>query len=133
MDEQQIREIAEAAFNRPFADVEIVRINVWPGFGFEDDTPVVDVNIIYDSEYEQLNSAVSRACCRSSSTRHGGEEGRPRLALRPLHSQVGDRSARPGHGLTPWRCDHAPGIRLLPREAGRCRGGGETGCSWRPA
>ena len=55
MDEQQIREIAEAAFKRQFADVKIVRINVWPGFGFEDDSPVVDVNIIYDGEYEQLN------------------------------------------------------------------------------
>ena len=49
MDERQIREIAEAAFNRQFADVEIVRINVWPGFVFEDDSPVVDVNIIYAS------------------------------------------------------------------------------------
>ena len=55
MDEQQIREVAEAAFKRQFADVEIVRINVWPGLGFEDDSPVVDVNIIYDGEYEQLN------------------------------------------------------------------------------
>ena len=40
-DEQQIHEIAEAAFKRQFADVKIVRINVWPGFSFEDDSPVV--------------------------------------------------------------------------------------------
>ena len=55
MNEQQVREVAEAAFRRQFADVEIVRIDVWPGLGFEDDSPVVDVNIIYDGKYEQLN------------------------------------------------------------------------------
>ena len=54
MNEQQIREIAETAFKRYFGDVKIVRVNVWPGFGFEDDSPVVDVKIIYDGKYEQL-------------------------------------------------------------------------------
>ena len=54
MNEQQIREIAETAFKRYFGDIKIVRVNVWPGFGFEDDSPIVDVKIIYDGKYEQL-------------------------------------------------------------------------------
>ena len=32
-------------------------MNVWPGVGFEDDSPVVDVHIIYDGKYEQLNAS----------------------------------------------------------------------------
>ncbi len=55
MTEQEIREIAEAAFKDEFPDVKLDRVNVWPGFGFEDDSPVVDVSIIYDGKYEQLN------------------------------------------------------------------------------
>ena len=54
MDEQQLREIAEAAFKRQFGDVEIIRINVRQGVGFEDDSPIVDVNIIYDDESGQV-------------------------------------------------------------------------------
>ena len=54
MDEQQLREIAEAAFKRQFDDVEIVRINVRQGVGFEDDSPIVDVDIIYDDESGQV-------------------------------------------------------------------------------
>ena len=57
MNEQQIRRIAETAFKRQFPDVKLVRVNVWPGVGFEDDSPVVDVHIIYDAKYEQLNAA----------------------------------------------------------------------------
>ena len=57
MDERQIREVAEAAFNRYFGDIEVFRINVRPGFGFEDDSPVVDVTIVYNGKYEQLNGA----------------------------------------------------------------------------
>ena len=55
MNEQRIREIAEAAFKRHFGEVGVFRVDVRPGFGFEDDSPVVDVTIIYDGEYEQLN------------------------------------------------------------------------------
>lgn len=55
MNEQRIREIAEAAFKRYFGEVGIFRVNVRPRLGFEDDSPVVDVTIIYDGEYEQLN------------------------------------------------------------------------------
>ena len=54
MTEQEIREIAEAAFKDEFPDVKLDRVNVWPGFGFEDDSPVVDVSIIYDGKYEQF-------------------------------------------------------------------------------
>ena len=53
MNEQQVGEIAEAAFRARFGDVEVVRVNVRSGFDHEDD-PVVDVNIIYDGKYEQL-------------------------------------------------------------------------------
>ena len=54
MDEQQLREIAEAAFKRQFGGIEIIRINIRPGFGFEDDSPIVDVNIIYDDDSGQI-------------------------------------------------------------------------------
>ena len=57
MNEQQIREIAETAFKRYFGAIEVFRVNVRPGYGFEDDSPVVDVTIIYDGKYEQLNGA----------------------------------------------------------------------------
>ena len=56
MNERQIREIAETAFKRQFGDVKLARVNVWPGVGFEDDSPVVDVHIVYDGKYEQLNA-----------------------------------------------------------------------------
>ena len=56
MDEQQIREIAEAAFKRYFEDIGVFRVNVRPGFDHDED-PVVDVTIIYDGKYEQLNGA----------------------------------------------------------------------------
>ena len=55
MTEQQIREIAEAAFKAKFPEVKLHRVNVWPDTGFEDDSPTVDVSIIYEGEYEQLN------------------------------------------------------------------------------
>ena len=54
MDEQQIREVAEAAFKRHFGDIEIVRIDIRQRLGFEDDSPVVDVDIIYDDEDGQV-------------------------------------------------------------------------------
>ena len=54
MNEQQVREVAEAAFKRHFGDVEIVRINIRQGLDFEDDSPAVDVNIIYDDESGQV-------------------------------------------------------------------------------
>ena len=57
MDDQQIREIAEAAFRAQF-DIDVVRVNIRRGFDFDDDpVPVVDVHIIYDGKYEQLNGA----------------------------------------------------------------------------
>ena len=56
MNEQNIREIAETAFKARFGEVKVVRVNVRPRFDHDDD-PVVDVNIIYDGKYEQLNPA----------------------------------------------------------------------------
>ena len=56
MTEQEIRQIAEGAFKCAFPDVGLDRVNVWPGFGFEDDSPVVDISIIYEGKYEQLNA-----------------------------------------------------------------------------
>ena len=54
MNDEQIREIAETAFRSHFGDIEVFRVNIRRGFDQEDD-PVVDVNIIYDGKYEQLN------------------------------------------------------------------------------
>ena len=56
MNEQQVGEIAEMAFRARFGDVKIVRINVRRGFDYDEDDPMVDVNIIYDGKYEQLNA-----------------------------------------------------------------------------
>ena len=56
MDDQQVREIAEAAFRAHFGDIDVCRINIRRGFDHEDD-PVVDVHIIYDGKFEQLNGA----------------------------------------------------------------------------
>ena len=50
MNERQIREIAETAFHRYFGAIEVFRVDVRPGYGFEDDSPVVDVTIIYEGK-----------------------------------------------------------------------------------
>ena len=54
MNEQEMREIVEAAFKARFGDVELVCINIKPGVDFEGDH-VVDIKIIYDGKVEQLN------------------------------------------------------------------------------
>ena len=56
MNEQLICEIAKTAFKACFSDVEVVRVNVRPRLDHDED-PVVDVSIIYDGRYEQLNGA----------------------------------------------------------------------------
>ena len=56
MDTEQICKIAKTAFKHHFGDVEIVQVNVKPGFDHDED-PVVDVTLIYDGEYEKLNGA----------------------------------------------------------------------------
>ena len=53
MNNQQVRDIAEAAFKARFGDIDIVSVNVKPGFDHYDD-PLVDVKIIYDGTVEQL-------------------------------------------------------------------------------
>ena len=52
MNSQQVRDIAEAAFKTRFCDIGIV--NVKPGFDHYD-APLVNVKIIYDAAYEDLN------------------------------------------------------------------------------
>lgn len=54
MDKQQVRDIAEAAFKARFGDIDIVSVSVKPGFDHYD-APLVDVRIIYDAAYEDLN------------------------------------------------------------------------------
>ena len=54
MNEQQVREIAEAAFKAHFAAIPIVSIDVEPGFDHDDD-PILEVDIVYDGEFEQLD------------------------------------------------------------------------------
>ena len=53
MKEQQVREIAEAAFKARFSDIDIVSIGVKPFFSL-DDEPLLDVRIVYDAEVERL-------------------------------------------------------------------------------
>ena len=55
MNEQRVREIAEAAFKAHFGAVRVVRVNVRRGFDYDEDDPMADVNIIYDGKYEQLS------------------------------------------------------------------------------
>ena len=55
MNNQQVREIAEAAFKARFNDVRIVSISVELGFDHCDD-PMVDVRIIYDAAFEDLRT-----------------------------------------------------------------------------
>ena len=57
MNEQRIREIAETAFHRYFGAIEVFRVDVRSGLGFDAASPVVDVTIIHDGKYEQLNGA----------------------------------------------------------------------------
>lgn len=54
MNEQEMREIVEAAFKARFGGIELVSTNVKPGVGYDGD-PVVDIKIIYDSKVEQLD------------------------------------------------------------------------------
>ena len=56
MNEQQLREIAEAAFKRQFSHIGIVRINIRQRLDHEDD-PVVDVDIYYDDEDGQVTGS----------------------------------------------------------------------------
>ena len=55
MNDHQVRDIAEAAFKARFGDIGIVSINVKPGFDHDGD-PLVEVRIIYDAAYEDLNT-----------------------------------------------------------------------------
>ena len=56
MNDQQVKEIVEAAFRAHIGEIKVVRVNIRRGFDHEDD-PVVDVTIIYDGKYEQLKGS----------------------------------------------------------------------------
>lgn len=58
MTEQHLREIAIVAFRRYFLDVDIIKVDVKPGFHhFDEDRRVVDVTISFDgSKYEKSYS-----------------------------------------------------------------------------
>ena len=56
MNERQVREIAQKAFSASFGDIDVVCVNVKRGFDHYDD-PMFEVTIIYDAEFEQLNTA----------------------------------------------------------------------------
>ena len=54
MNDQQVRALAVAAFKARFGDVDVVCVNVKHGFDHCDD-PALDVKIVYDGKFEQLN------------------------------------------------------------------------------
>ena len=56
MTEQQVREIAEAAFKARFKDIDIVTIEVKPGPDdlFDEPLPLLNVWIVYDAEVERV-------------------------------------------------------------------------------
>ena len=54
MEEQRIREIAEAAFKARFGDIDVVSINVKRRYDYHDDELQTIVKIIYDGKVEQL-------------------------------------------------------------------------------
>ena len=56
MNEDQVREIAQKAFNASFGGIDVVCVNVNHGFDHCDD-PMFEVTIIYDAEFEQLDAA----------------------------------------------------------------------------
>ena len=54
MTEQQVRQIAEAAFKAHFKDIDIVTIEVKPGPDDLFDEPLLNVWIVYDAEVERV-------------------------------------------------------------------------------
>ena len=124
MNEQQVGEVAKAAFHSSFGDVEVVRVNVRRGFDYDEDGPTVDVNIIYDGKVEQLDGQASCGCAPKSSRRYGARRKTPRLPAGSLHRQVRHRAPRPGHRLTPYCCpspgqDEFTTIQMVERWRGR--------------
>ena len=53
MNEQQVREIVRRAFKARFGDIDIVSIDIEPGFDFYDE-PKLEVRIVYDAEVERV-------------------------------------------------------------------------------
>ena len=109
MNEQQVREIAETAFKRQFGDIGIVRINVRPGLGFEDDSPIVDVNIIYDDESGRVTGR-GYNCVRSELVDKAWRESKhlPWPVVRQaLESGLRTRWLELAEDDAPWPCEFA--------------------------
>ena len=88
MNMQQVREIVETAFKARFGDIEIVSVNVKPGFDHYDD-PLVNVKIIYDGTVEQLiGPDLLRVRSEIVKKVWWDAEDSPGWAAGPLHRQV---------------------------------------------
>ena len=77
LNEQELREIARTAFKRQFGNIDIVRINIRQGFGFEDDSPIVDVSIVYNDESGKVTGygcALTRTELIDKTWREGKDE-----------------------------------------------------------
>ena len=68
--------------------------NIWPRLGFDDDSPVVEVKIIYDGKYEQVN-ARGFLRVQSELVSKAWREGKDDLGWPSLHfipkSEIGQR------------------------------------------
>ena len=62
MNNQQVRKISEAGFKARFGGIGALSINIKPGFDPDDD-PLVDVRIIYDAAFEDLNAEGTMNVC----------------------------------------------------------------------
>lgn len=119
MNEQQIGEIAEAVFKTRFGDVEVVKVDVRPGFD-HCDAPMVDVNIIYDACTSKRIPLAFCAYVRRSS-RRCDERWRAALAIRMSTSLLYPASA----SATPRQCDAMTGH--VSRSAFACAVGARAG------
>ena len=95
MNNQQVREIAEAAFKARFGDIGIVGIDIEPGFDHYDDS-LVEVRIIYDAAFEDLRTESDESALGDHRQGVEEHEGLTRLAASPLHRQVRPRGGGPG-------------------------------------
>ena len=86
MNEQQLRDIAKAAFKRQFGDIEIVGINIRQRLDHDDD-PVVDVDIFYDDDCGQVN-ARGHSLVRSEILAKTWYEGKEELGYPLVHLRV---------------------------------------------
>ena len=97
MNEQQLRDIAEAAFKRQFGDIEIAGIKIRQRLDHDDD-PVVDVDIFYDDECGQL-TARGYSRVRSEILHKTWYEGKEDLGYPLVHLLVKAGLRQKGHDV----------------------------------